>query len=422
MRGLTAGEARERLARVGPNRVGDHPETPLWRLALAQFRSLVVLLLLAGALVAWVLGERVEALAILAALVLNAAIGFASEWRARISMARLRALAVPRALVRRGGLVAQIPSAELVPGDLIVLEAGVRVPADARLVRSAALRVSEAALTGESDAVDKDAEAVLDPDTPLAERRTMVYLATTALAGSGLAVVTATGLATELGRIGQLVALAGTRATPLERQVEALGRRLIGLALAVCGAVGLAGILHGQPIGLMLETAISLAVAAIPEGLPAVTTVALAAGLWRLARRGCPRPPAARRGDARLHDGDLRGQDRNDDREPHDGDAARGRRARRGRPERQRRRRAGTSSSAAPTSPSRATPTWRCSSPPPPSSTTRPRWRRRTGSASRAIRPSPRCSWPPRRPDSIRPPSRAPGRGGARSRSIPRAA
>jgi Ca2+-transporting ATPase len=146
--------------------------------------------------------------------------------------------------------------------------------------------VSEAALTGESDAVDKEAEAVLDPDTPLAERRTMVYLATTALGGSGLAVVTATGLATELGRIGQLVALAGTRATPLERQVEALGRRLIGLALAVCGAVGLAGILHGQPIGLMLETAISLAVAAIPEGLPAVTTVALAAGLWRLARSG----------------------------------------------------------------------------------------------------------------------------------------
>ena len=284
--GLAAGEARERLARVGANRVGDHPETPLWRLALAQFRSLVVLLLLAGALVAWVLGERVEALAILAALVLNAAIGFASEWRARISMARLRALAVPRALVRRGGMVVQVPSTDLVPGDLIVLEAGVRVPADARLVRSAALRVSEAALTGESDAVDKDAEAVLGPDTPLAERRTMVYLATTALAGSGLAVVTATGLATELGRIGQLVALAGTRATPLERQVEALGRRLIGLALAVCGVVGLAGILHGQPIGLMLETAISLAVAAIPEGLPAVTTVALAGGLWRLARGG----------------------------------------------------------------------------------------------------------------------------------------
>ncbi len=141
-------------------------------------------------------------------------------------------------------------------------------------------------LTGESDAVEKEALARLDPNAPLALRRTMVYLGTTVLAGSGLAAVTATGLATELGRIGQLVALAGERTTPLERQVEALGRRLMILALGICAVVGLAGILHGEPMGLMLETAISLAVAAIPEGLPAVTSVALAAGLWRLARRG----------------------------------------------------------------------------------------------------------------------------------------
>ncbi|HET8576836.1 MAG TPA: cation-translocating P-type ATPase, partial [Methylomirabilota bacterium] len=285
-RGLAAEEARRRLERVGPNRVGDYPETPLWRLALAQFRSLVVLLLLSAAAVAWALGERAEALAILAALVLNAAIGFASEWRARRSLARLRDLAVPQALVRRDGRVARVPSAALVPGDLIVLDAGAQIPADARLVRSAALQVAEAALTGESEAVGKDAAARLAPEIPLAERRNMVYLGTAALAGSGLAVVTATGLATELGRIGQLVALAGERTTPLERQIEALGRRLIVLALGICAVVGLAGILHGEPIGLMLETAISLAVAAIPEGLPAVTTVALAAGLWRLARRG----------------------------------------------------------------------------------------------------------------------------------------
>ena len=284
--GLSAEEARRRLERVGPNRVGDHPEVPLWRLATDQFKSLVVLLLLGASATAWALDEHMEAIAILAALALNAAIGFVSEWRARASLARLRALAVPQALARRGGRAARIPSVDLVPGDLIVLEAGAQVPADARLVRSAALRVGEAALTGESAAVDKDASAALDPDTPLADRRTMVYLGTTTLAGSGLAVVTATGLATELGRIGQLVALAGTRETPLERQVEALGRRLIGLALAICGVVGIAGILHGQPVGLMLETAISLAVAAIPEGLPALTTVALAAGLWRLARTG----------------------------------------------------------------------------------------------------------------------------------------
>ena len=245
-----------------------------------------MLLLLAAAVIAWILEERAEAIAILAALGLNAAIGFTSEWRARVSLARLRALVVPRAVVQRDGRVESVPSADLVPGDLIVLDGGSQVPADARLVKSAALRVDEAALTGESGAVDKDARAVIAADAPLADRRTMLYLGTTVLAGTGLAIVTATGIGTELGRIGQLVALAGDRDTPLERQVETLGRRLIGLVLVICAVVGLAGILHGQPLGLMLETAISLAVAAIPEGLPAVTTVALAVGLWRLARAG----------------------------------------------------------------------------------------------------------------------------------------
>ena len=284
--GLSRAEARRRLALVGPNRVGEVRDAPLWRLLLDQFRSLVVLLLLAAASVAALLGERAEAIAILTALVLNAAIGFGTEWRARISLAKLRALAIPRALVRRDGRVTRVEAAELVPGDLIVLEAGAQGPADGRLVRSAALRGNEAALTGESVPGEKAADASADVATPLAERRAMVYLGTAVLAGSGTAVVTATGVATELGRIGQLVALAGERATPLERQVEGLGRRLIGLAVGVCGIVALVGILHGQPIGLMLETAISLAVAAIPEGLPAVTAVALAAGLWRLARAG----------------------------------------------------------------------------------------------------------------------------------------
>jgi P-type Ca2+ transporter type 2C len=285
-RGLGRHEAAQRLARVGPNRVGEHRETPLWRLALAQFRSLVVLLLLGAAGIAWGLGERLEAVAIFAALVLNALIGFATEARARRSLSRLRALAVPHAIVRREGTIVCLPAADLVPGDIVVLEAGAHVPADARLLRSAALRVTEAALTGESEAVDKDADAKLEPGAPLAERRTTVYLATSVVSGSGLAVVTATGLATELGRIGQLVGLAGERTTPLERQVEQLGRRLIVLALAICGVVGLVGILHSEPVWLMLETAISLAIAAIPEGLPAMTTVALAAGLWRLARAG----------------------------------------------------------------------------------------------------------------------------------------
>ena len=284
--GLTTREARRRLRQVGPNRVADQGEAPLWRLALAQFGSLVVLLLLAASAIAWALGERAEAVAILAALVLNAAIGFVSEWRARVSLARLRALAVPQAMVRRDGYVTRIAAAELVPGDVIILDAGAAVPADARLLRAAALQVNESTLTGESAAVWKDAAAPSGPETPLAERANMLYLGTTILSGSGMALVTATGPATELGRIGRLVASAGSRTTPLERQVEALGRRLIVLAVGICAVVGLAGILHGEPVGLMLETAISLAVAAVPEGLPAVVSLALAAGLWRLARRG----------------------------------------------------------------------------------------------------------------------------------------
>jgi P-type Ca2+ transporter type 2C len=284
--GLSPHEAGRRLARIGPNRVGEQREMPLWRLAVAQFRSIVVLLLLAASAIAWGLGERLESLAILAALVLNAVIGFTTEARARRSLARLRALTVPHALVQRDGRAVQLPAADLVPGDIIVLEAGSHIAADARLIRTATLRVSEATLTGESEPVEKDAETTLAQATPLAERRTMVYLATSVVGGSGLAVVTATGYATELGRIGQLVELAGERMTPLEHQVEQLGRRLIVLGLVICAVVALVGILHDQPVWLMLETAISLAIAAIPEGLPAMTTVALAAGLWRLARAG----------------------------------------------------------------------------------------------------------------------------------------
>jgi Ca2+-transporting ATPase len=284
--GLTGAEAARRLGHVGANEIGDVPERSLWRLAVDQFESLVVLLLLAAAAVAWALGDRLEALAILAALLLNAAIGFGTEWRARTSLARLRDLTVPHALVRRDGMVLRVRAADLVPGDLVLLEAGAHVPADARLVESAALRLDEAALTGESVPVGKRAHAQVPAAAPVAERETMVYLGTIVVAGRGLAVVTATGIASELGRIGQLVGLAGERTTPLERQVERLGRRLMVVAVAICGFVGVVGIARGLPVGPMLETAISLAVAAIPEGLPAITAVALAAGLWRLASAG----------------------------------------------------------------------------------------------------------------------------------------
>lgn len=284
--GLTSHEAARRLIDVGANRIGDVPERPLWRLALDQFRSVVVLLLLGASAVAAALGSALEALAILVALVLNAAIGFSTEWRARVSLARLRDLTVPQALVRRDGAAKRIRAADLVPGDVIVLEAGAQLPADARLITAVSLRVDESALTGESVPVEKTADAAVEPHAPVADRTTMVYLGTSIVAGRGVALVTATGIASEVGRIGQLIGLAGERATPLERQVEVLGRRLMGVALAISAFVGLIGVIQGLPLGLMFETAISLAVAAIPEGLPAITAVALATGLWRLARAG----------------------------------------------------------------------------------------------------------------------------------------
>ena len=280
-----------------------------------------MLLLLVGAAIAAALGEWAEAIAILAALLLNAAIGFLAEWRARVSLARLRALAVPHAIVRRDGQLVRIAAAGAGAGRRRRAGGGRggpgrRAPAAERGPAGRRVRPSPA----RAPRCGRTPTPGPAPDGPLAERANVVHLGTAVLAGSGLALVTATGPATELGRIGQLVASTGRRATPLERQVEALGRRLIVLALGICAVVGLAGILHGEPIGLMLETAISLAVAAVPEGLPAVVSLALAAGLWRLAAPRRAGAAARGGGDPRLHHRDLRRQDRHHDREPDDGD------------------------------------------------------------------------------------------------------
>ena len=278
--GLAAAEAARRRVLVRTNRVGEHRETPLWRPALAQFRSVVVLLLLAAAAVAWTLRERLEALAILAALLLNGSASAPSGARACRSPG-----CAPWRSRRRGCAAAagswRLPARDLVPGDLVLLEAGSQIPADLRLVRSAALRVTEAALTGESLPVGKDAAARLAPDTPLAERARWPIWARRRWRAAASAWSRRPAWPPSWDASGQLVALEGERATPLERHVEQLGRRLILLALGICGIVAVAGVLHGEPPGLMVETGISLAVAAIPEGLPA--------------RPSCRRTPAGRR-------------------------------------------------------------------------------------------------------------------------------
>jgi P-type Ca2+ transporter type 2C len=283
--GLSEREAEERLARYGPNDLPVAPPPSLWSILAAQLRSVVVALLAVATLVAWLAGERLDAAAILVVLVLNTALGFAMELKARRAMDALRRLEVPRALVRREGRVLEIDARRLVPGDVIELEAGRQVPADARLLSAAELRCVEATLTGESLPVHKRADAVLPEDTPLADRVNLVYRSTAVAAGAGRAVVFATGAATEVGRIGRLTSDVQAERTPLEKRLDALGRRLVVVSLAVAALVGLIGLLRGGSLALVAETAIALGIAAVPEGLPAVSTIALAIGVARMARR-----------------------------------------------------------------------------------------------------------------------------------------
>lgn len=283
--GLAAAEARARLERYGPNALRPPKPTPALRILLAQLRSVVVLLLAAAAVASLVTGDVVDAIAIGAVLVINVVLGFVTELRARRSVEALIGLEVQRATVVRDGAVREVDARELVPGDVIQLEAGQAVPADARLLRSTELRMVEAPLTGESVPVGKRADAVVPDETPLPDRVTMVYKSTAVVAGTARAVVVATGVATEVGRIGELVAAAGEAETPLERRLDALGRRLAVAALGVAVVVAVLDLLKGESLLLVLQTGIAVAVAAVPEGLPAVVTIAMAVGVRRMARR-----------------------------------------------------------------------------------------------------------------------------------------
>jgi Ca2+-transporting ATPase len=283
--GLSDDEAARRLAAWGPNALPPPPRVSVWRLLGAQFASLVTLLLAAAAVVALTTGDAVDAAAIAAVLVLNATLGFTTEWRARRAMEALRSLEVPEAVVVRGGHPRTIAARDLVPGDVILLEAGRATPADARLIAATELRAVESALTGESLPADKRADVQLATDTPLPDRVTMVYKATTIAAGSARAVVVATGERTEVGRIGALAAGVTDEHTPLERRLDALATRLAIVAIAAGGVVAGVELVRGTPIGGLLETGLAVAVAAVPEGLPAIVTITMALGLRRMARR-----------------------------------------------------------------------------------------------------------------------------------------
>jgi P-type Ca2+ transporter type 2C len=284
-RGLSAERAAELLAEIGPNELVEAPPVPIWRKLLRQFSELVVLILIAAAIVAGALGEWTESVAILAIVVLNGLIGFFQEHRAEHALAALRRMAKPSARVIRGGQLLTVATSELVPGDVIQLEAGDQIPADCRLLYGFGLRVQEAALTGESVPVDKHAQEVLAADTSLADRCNMVYAGTDVAAGKGRAVVVATGMNSELGRIAGMIERTEPEPTPLERRLSELGRLLVVLVLAVIAVVFTLRMLRGGTVLDVFLLSVSLAVAAVPEGLPAVVTIALALGLQRMVKR-----------------------------------------------------------------------------------------------------------------------------------------
>ncbi len=282
--GLSNKEAERRLQADGANVIVQKKPRSLWLLALDQFSSIVVWLLAFAALVAWITGDKLESAAILAVLIINAVIGFLIEWQAGRALDALKKATRTRTRVRRGGREQIIDAENLAAGDILILSAGDLVPADARILKSAMLRADESSLTGESAAVEKSVEAVAIA-APLAERRSMLYLGTTVVAGNALAIVMATGAKTQLGRIGQMVAESSEGQTPLQRQLTDLGKKLVYIVLAIAVIVLSAGVLRGEEWWLMLEISVSLAVAAVPEGLPAVTTLILALGVLRMARQ-----------------------------------------------------------------------------------------------------------------------------------------
>lgn len=281
--GLSANEAAQRLTRHGPNTLRQRARASVVALLASQFNSPVVYLLMAASALALALGEVVEFIAIAIVLVINAAIGFFTELQAVRSMEALRELATRSAIVRRGAQAVSISAETLVPGDIVLLDAGDVVAADMRLISAANLAVDESALTGESLPVSKALEPV-DADTALADRTSMLFKGSAITGGTGEAVVTGTGMATQLGHITRLVDEAEPERSPLEHQLARLSRDLIWVTLAVTAIVAIAGIAAGKDIALMIESAVALAVAAIPEGLPIVATLALARGMLRMAR------------------------------------------------------------------------------------------------------------------------------------------
>jgi P-type Ca2+ transporter type 2C len=283
--GLTTAEAQQRLQRYGPNELIDRGGVSPWRILWGQLTSIMVVILIVAGIIAAFLGDLEDTIVILALVIINTLIGFTQEYRAERSMAALKQMAVPTVRLRRDGTVQESPAPQIIPGDIVLLEAGNRVPADGRLLVGAGLQVQEAALTGESVPVSKQVTRLDEAELALGDRRNMVYMGTEVSSGRGEFVVTGTGMHTELGKIADLIQNVQAEETPLQRRLDQLGGQLAILAVVIVALVFILGLLRGDSIELLLLTAISLAVAAVPEGLPATVTIALSLGAQRMLRR-----------------------------------------------------------------------------------------------------------------------------------------
>ncbi len=283
--GLSTAEAQKRQEEYGPNQIIERGMKSPWQILLDQFTEIMVVILIIAAVISILMHEVTDAIVILIIVVLNAALGFSQEYRAEKAMAALKRLSAPKVKVRREGHLIEIPASELVPGDIVQLDAGDAVAADCRLIEAINLRVQEAVLTGESEAVEKHTEPIPVEKLPLGDQRNMAFMGTVTTYGRGLAVVVRTGMKTELGKIADMLQSVEQESTPLQKRLKQLGKGLALAALAIVVLIFFLGILRGEPLRLMFMTAIGMAVAVIPEGLPAVVTIALALGAQRMLQR-----------------------------------------------------------------------------------------------------------------------------------------
>lgn len=283
--GLSTAEVKKRQQEYGPNQLIEKGMKSPWRILLDQFTEIMVIILIIAAIISVLLHETTDAIVIFIIVVINAALGFSQEYRAEKAMAALKRLSAPKVKVRRDGHLHEIPARDLVPGDVIQLDAGDAVAADCRLIEAINLRVQEAVLTGESEAVEKHTDPIPEESLPLGDQRNMVFMGTVTTYGRGLAAVVRTGMQTELGKIANMLQSVEQESTPLQKRLKQLGKGLALAALGIVVVIFIFGILRGEPLRLMFMTAIGMAVAVIPEGLPAVVTIALALGAQRMLQR-----------------------------------------------------------------------------------------------------------------------------------------